>query len=198
MNPRTNIVGFEIPSISYLCQWSTADLVLSACYSRPSCCIHRERKCIMKTSPESSSSSSSARAGTSPTTAESVPPLPKAPIVIPHEAGELFDRNGFGFHWKIDGAQAGGRFSVVHHPMAPRVLAAPLHRHNREDEYSYVLTGTMGGLLGSDVVTAGPGTWVFKPRNQWHTFWNAGDTPCEIIEIISPAGFEDFFRGLRT
>jgi hypothetical protein len=37
---------------------------------------------------------------------------------------------------------------------------------------------------------------VFKPRNQWHTFWNAGDTPCEIIEIISPAGFENFFRGL--
>ena len=82
--------------------------------------------------------------------------------------------------------------------MAPRVLAAPLHRHHREDEYSYVLTGTMGGLLGDDVVTAVPGTWVFKPRNQWHTFWNAGDTPCEIIEIISPAGFEDFFRGLRT
>ena len=48
------------------------------------------------------------------------------------------------------------------------------------------------------VVTAGAGTWVFKPRKQWHTFWNAGDTPCEIIEIISPAGFEDYFRGLRA
>lgn len=119
------------------------------------------------------------------------------PIVIPHAGGDLFDRNGFGIHWKIDGDQAGGRFSIVHHPMAPHILAAPLHRHNREDEYSYVLTGTMGGLLGEDVVTAGPGTWVFKPRKQWHTFWNAGDTPCEIIEVISPAGFENFFRGLR-
>ena len=124
--------------------------------------------------------------------------LSAPPIVIPHAAGDLFDRNGFGIHWKIDGKHAGDRFSVVHHPMAPRILAAPLHRHHREDEYSYVLTGTMGGLLGDDVVTAGPGTWVFKPRNQWHTFWNAGDTPCEIIEIISPAGFEDFFRGLRA
>ena len=47
-------------------------------------------------------------------------------------------------------------------------------------------------------MTAGPGTWVFKPRNQWHTFWNAGDTPCEIIEVISPGGFEDFFRELTT
>ena len=83
---------------------------------------------------------------------------------------------------------------MVHHPIAPRSLVAPLHRHHREDEYSYVLTGKLGALLGDSVVTAGPGTWVFKPREQWHTFWNAGDTPCEIIEVISPGGFEDFFR----
>ena len=38
------------------------------------------------------------------------------------------------------------------------------------------------------------GTWVRKPRHQWHTFWNADDVPCEIIEIISPAGFENYFR----
>lgn len=57
-----------------------------------------------------------------------------------------------------------------------------------------MLRGTLGALLGDEVVTAGPGTWVFKPRGQWHTFWNAGETPCEIIEVISPGGFEDFFR----
>jgi Cupin domain len=40
---------------------------------------------------------------------------------------------------------------------------------------------------------AEPGDLVFKPRDQWHTFWNAGDEPARILEIISPAGFEDFF-----
>ena len=44
------------------------------------------------------------------------------------------------------------------------------------------------------IVTAEVGTWVFKPRRQWHTFWNAGDVPCEIIEVISPGGFENYFR----
>ena len=39
-----------------------------------------------------------------------------------------------------------------------------------------------------------PGDLIFKPRNQWHTFWNAGDQPARILEIISPAGFEGFFR----
>ncbi len=117
-------------------------------------------------------------------------------VTIPADGSEQVELGGLGIVWKIEGGETDERFSVVHHPLAPRALAAPLHRHTKEDEYSYVLEGTLGALLGDDVVTAGPGTWVFKPRNQWHTFWNAGDTPCEIIEIISPAGFENFFREL--
>ena len=117
-------------------------------------------------------------------------------ISIAPDNPDRCDLGGIGVVWKIEGERSGDRFSVVHHPLAPRALAAPLHRHNREDEYSYVITGTLGALLGEEVVTAGPGTWVFKPREQWHTFWNAGDTPCEIVEIISPAGFENFFRAL--
>jgi mannose-6-phosphate isomerase-like protein (cupin superfamily) len=120
-----------------------------------------------------------------------------APLLIPAAAGEKFATGRLGTNWKIDGPQTGGRFSIVHHQLPPRTLAAPLHRHHREDEYSYVLTGTFGALLGDDVVTAEPGAWVFKPRGQWHTFWNAGDVLCEIIEVISPGGFEDYFRELR-
>lgn len=122
-------------------------------------------------------------------------PRPAAgPISIPPGEGALFDFGGLGVRWKIDAQETGCAFSIVHHPLAPRALAAPLHRHLREDEYSFVLSGTLGALLGEEVVTAPVGTWVFKPRGQWHTFWNAGDTPCEIIEVISPGGFEDYFR----
>jgi mannose-6-phosphate isomerase-like protein (cupin superfamily) len=116
------------------------------------------------------------------------------PVIKPAGPGESFDFGGLGVEWKIAADETGRQFSVVHHPMAPRALAAPLHRHHREDEYSYVLEGTLGALLGDDVVTAGPGTWVVKPRGQWHTFWNAGDTPCNIIEVIAPGGFESYFR----
>jgi mannose-6-phosphate isomerase-like protein (cupin superfamily) len=109
-------------------------------------------------------------------------------------------REGFlgsiGVRFMIDGLAAGGRFSLVEHPMSPRALAAPVHRHTREDEYSFVLEGRMGALLGDDVVEAGPGDLVFKPREQWHTFWNAGDEPCRILEIIAPGGFEKFFEEL--
>jgi mannose-6-phosphate isomerase-like protein (cupin superfamily) len=119
----------------------------------------------------------------------------------PKIVGPSDGRSGFlgsiGVRFMIDGDETADRgFSLVEHPMSPHALAAPLHRHTREDEYSYVLEGKMGALLGDDVVVAEAGDLVHKPRNQWHTFWNAGDEPCRILEIIAPAGFEDFFREL--
>ena len=116
------------------------------------------------------------------------------PLAIPSEAGESFDFGGFGVRWKLEGHHADGHFAIVHHPLAPRALAAPLHYHHNEDEFSFVLSGTLGALLGEEVLIATAGTWVRKPRHQWHTFWNADDVPCEIIEIISPSGFENYFR----
>jgi mannose-6-phosphate isomerase-like protein (cupin superfamily) len=118
-----------------------------------------------------------------------------ATIIGPND-GKAGFLGSIGVRFMVDGGESGGGFSLVEHPMSPRALAAPLHRHNREDEYSYVLEGRMGALLGDEVVEAGPGDLVFKPRAQWHTFWNAGDVPCRILEIISPAGFEGFFEEL--
>lgn len=117
-------------------------------------------------------------------------------VSIPPADGDRVDFGGLGVVWKIESDESEGRFSVVEHPIAPRALAAPLHRHRNEDEYSFVLEGTLGALLGEQVIQAGPGSWVFKPRGEWHTFWNAGDTECRIIEVISPGGFENYFREL--
>lgn len=119
------------------------------------------------------------------------------PTVIRPGESDFFDWGGAGVEFKIDGSDTGGTFAIAHHPIAPRTLVAPLHRHRNEDEYSFVLEGTMGALLGDDVVEAGAGSWVFKPRDEWHTFWNAGDTPCHLIEVISPGGMEDAFRDWR-
>jgi mannose-6-phosphate isomerase-like protein (cupin superfamily) len=118
-----------------------------------------------------------------------------AKVVGPSD-GKAGFLGSIGVRFMIDGEEAHGGFSLVEHPMSRRALAAPLHRHTREDEYSYVLEGRVGALLGDDVLVGGPGDLIFKPRNQWHTFWNAGDEPARILEIISPAGFERFFGEL--
>jgi mannose-6-phosphate isomerase-like protein (cupin superfamily) len=98
-----------------------------------------------------------------------------------------------GARFIMDGTSSQGRFSVVEHPIAPRGLAAPVHRHTREDEYSFILQGRCGFQLGDTVVFAESGDLVYKPREVWHTFWNAADGPARILEIISPAGFEGLF-----
>jgi mannose-6-phosphate isomerase-like protein (cupin superfamily) len=99
-----------------------------------------------------------------------------------------------GVRFMLAANETGGGFSLVEHPIAPRTLAAPLHRHSREDEYSFVLEGRVGALLAGEVVYAEPGDLIFKPRGQWHTFWNDGDRPARILEMISPAGFERYFE----
>jgi quercetin dioxygenase-like cupin family protein len=121
----------------------------------------------------------------------------KARVVGPRDGVAGF-MGSIGVRFVLDGPEAGRRFSLVEHPMSPRALAAPLHRHSREDEFSFVIEGQVGALLGDEVLVGGPGSLIFKPRNQWHTFWNAGDAPARILEIISPAGFEEFFRERLT
>lgn len=117
------------------------------------------------------------------------------------QAGEglvVGDPAGVRDRFMIEGDQAGGRFALVQHLFAPRALAAPVHRHHLEDEFTYVVSGRIGAVLGDQEVEAGPGDLIFKPRGQWHTFWNAGDEAAAVLELISPAGLETFFRALGT
>src|SRR3954454_24757815 len=88
------------------------------------------------------------------------------PRIIGPRGGKFVDLQSVGVRFMIWGAETGGTFSLVEHPIPPRSLVAPVHLHTREDEYSYVLEGRMGALLGEDVVYAEPGDLVFKPRNQ--------------------------------
>ncbi|MDQ6884530.1 MAG: cupin domain-containing protein [Candidatus Dormibacteraeota bacterium] len=116
-------------------------------------------------------------------------------------AGESVSLGGIGVHFKIFGRDTGGRFSIVEHPVAPRVLV-PSHVHHNEDEYSYVVSGLIGVRVGDDIFDARAGSYVLKPREIPHTFWNPTDEPVLLVEIIAPAGFEQQFaemgQWLRT
>jgi quercetin dioxygenase-like cupin family protein len=90
--------------------------------------------------------------------------------------------------------ETGGAFAVVEHDLGPRLLGAPLHTHAREDEHSYVVAGRLGVQIGDEVLIAGPGELVTKPRGIPHAFWNAGDDELRIVELITPGGFERYFE----
>ena len=116
--------------------------------------------------------------------------------VLESEHGKVGQLGSMGVRFMVDSRDSGGTFSLVEHPIPPLKLAAPLHRHTREDEFTFVLAGDVGVLLGDEVVFGAPGDLIFKPRGQWHTFWNAGPAPARVLEIISPAGFEGYFEQL--
>lgn len=122
----------------------------------------------------------------------------RARVLGPTDGDTLGALDSVRDRFMIDGRETGGGFALVEHLMPPRTLAAPLHRHSREDEYSYILEGRVGALLGEEEVFGTAGTLIFKPRGQWHTFWNAGDEPARVLEIISPGGFEAAFREIHA
>ncbi len=84
--------------------------------------------------------------------------------------------------------------AIVEHTLPPHTLAAPLHRHSREDEISHVLEGAMTVLADDEVTTVRADESVVKGRHVWHTFWNAGDEPLRFLEIIAPGEFSEFFE----
>jgi len=116
-------------------------------------------------------------------------------LLGPHD-GDVAGESGRQDRFLIHSRDTDGRFALVEHTLGPRVLAAPMHRHTREDEYTFVLEGRVGAILGGREAVANAGDLLFKPRGEWHTFWNAGDAPARMLELISPAGLEELFRQL--
>jgi quercetin dioxygenase-like cupin family protein len=85
-----------------------------------------------------------------------------------------------------------GSISIVEHVFSPGALVPP-HTHTLEDEISYVVMGDIGFRSNGKEVTLAAGGYIVKPRGELHSMWNAGSTPARMIEIISPAGFEEYF-----
>ena len=145
----------------------------------------------MTTSPSTSSPSISSPSTSSPSTSSTAPHLVRRAADVPVTGPpELLDR------YLVESGDSGGSVALIEHRLDPGVLAAPVHRHSREDEVSLVLAGRLGVLSDGETVFASEGDVVFKPRGHWHTFWNAGDGQLRILELITPGGLEGLFRRL--
>ncbi len=73
-----------------------------------------------------------------------------------------------------------------------------MHRHTKEDEFSLILEGRVWFVASDEEHVAEVGDLVFKPRGEWHTFFNAADEPARLLELISPGGLEEAFRLIDT
>jgi quercetin dioxygenase-like cupin family protein len=117
--------------------------------------------------------------------------------VIGAADGRYVHFRALGTRYVVGAEQTGGAFALVEHDLAPHSLGAPMHTHEREEEISHVLVGRLGVQIGGDVLEAGPGDTVVKPRGVAHAFWNPGDEPVRFLELITPAGFESYFADVE-
>ena len=121
-----------------------------------------------------------------------------AVIAVQPGEGEATDIGpGIGAVFKILGEHMGGALSIVEQPFDIGALVPP-HKHTREDEISIVLEGRVGFRSEDKEVVLDAGGYIVKPRGEVHAMWNAGNEPARIIEIITPAGFEEAMREVAS
>jgi quercetin dioxygenase-like cupin family protein len=117
-----------------------------------------------------------------------------SPIALPAGEGEALWFLGTLAVIKASTETTGGRVAVIEH-LAPQGPASPLHVHRREDEWFYVIDGELTFWVGGSLIEAGPGSFVYGPRDVPHTFAVASPE-ARFLLVIEPAGFERFLRTL--
>lgn len=116
------------------------------------------------------------------------------PTVILAEESSHLQLYDVAFRWGIGADQTDGALSLLEVTIPPRTLIKP-HMHTREDEFSLVLSGSIGVRTGDDTVEQVPaGSWLIKPRNVPHAMWNVSDEPARILEVVTPGGLEGYFE----
>ena len=71
----------------------------------------------------------------------------------------------------------------------------PLHIHENEDEFFYVLEGRLEAVCGEEEMTLDAGESAFLPRRVPHTFKIVSDFARALV-YVTPGGFEGYFRDL--
>ena len=118
--------------------------------------------------------------------------LPLSPLTIAPGLGRVVYAFGTELTFHLTGEQTGGQyaFGTI---VAPPGDGPPPHYHNEESESFMVLEGRVSFLIGEEWREVDLGTVIFVPKGTVHTYKNLGDTPCRILVIAAPSGFETFF-----
>lgn len=85
-----------------------------------------------------------------------------------------------------------GAFGLMEHWEMPVGFASPYHTHRHEDESFYLLEGEMAFVCGGKWMKAGPGAFVYGPREIAHGFKVIGSAPARMLLMCNPGGFERF------
>lgn len=93
---------------------------------------------------------------------------------------------------RATGETTNGAFGLMEHWEMPVGFASPYHTHHNEDEAFYVVEGELAFVCDGKWLKAGPGAFVFGPREVAHGFKVIGNRAVRMLLMCTPAGFERF------
>ena len=118
------------------------------------------------------------------------------PSIVPANDSKRIALYDVGFRYAIGADDTDGVLSMIEVTIPPRTLVKP-HTHTREDEFTLVLSGSIGGQIGDETVEEIlEGSWLVKPKDVRHALWNGTEQPVRILEVVAPGGLEKYFEAI--
>lgn len=114
-------------------------------------------------------------------------------VVAPGEGPTIQGPVGGPLTFKVRADQTDGSLTALENVIPPGE-GPPLHTHENEDEFWYLIEGDLRFKLGTEIHTAPQGSFVFVPRGTPHNFQNVGAQPARILVMFTPGGMETFFE----
>jgi quercetin dioxygenase-like cupin family protein len=118
-------------------------------------------------------------------------------ILLPGE-GVSLAIPGLAATFKVVTRDTDGDHSVIETTIPAGSPGPPPHRHRAMDEEFYILDGELTVRVGEQTFTAARGAFAYVPRGIVHAFANRGDRPVTFLDIVHPAGFEQYYRELAA
>lgn len=128
-------------------------------------------------------------------------PAPILVVPLDAVASVPFHKPELGFHhvaarWLVDAGTAQSEALIVGQSTFVPGGAHLLHRHDRAEEFFFVIEGTGVHLVDGQQIAMTPGDIVFTTRDEWHGFRNTGSRPVRAVfgyfgaSRLDAAGYE--------
>lgn len=95
----------------------------------------------------------------------------------------------------VDGSKTGG-LGVFELVVPPGANVPPPHSHSHNEEFFYVVEGSIGYSVDNESRELAPGQWMSTPRGSVHAFRNTGTQTARALVVLTPDIGAQYFRDI--
>ena len=97
----------------------------------------------------------------------------------------------------VDGSKSGG-LGVFELKVPPGANVPPPHSHSHNEEFFYVVEGSIAYAVDGETRELTPGEWMSTPRGSVHAFRNTGSQTARALVVLTPDIGAQYFRDVAA